>query len=211
MASAVDLRTRLRQATMPSHERMHRHRGLSAAAAGTIAMSDYRLLLARLYGFHRAFEAVMEAAAPDILIRLDLLNLARSAAIDSDLRALGLDPANIPNLPICNQIFIPGSEAAFLGALYVVEGSALGGVQISRALAPLFGVESDKGRRFFMGYGVGQGAMWRSLLKRLEKFAGNPAQEAAAIEGAVTTFLVFENWMDGWDHACVWEHRPDGP
>ena len=58
---------------MRSHERMHRHRGLSAAAAGTIAMSDYRLLLARLYGFHRAFEAVMEAAAPDILIRLDLL------------------------------------------------------------------------------------------------------------------------------------------
>ena len=53
-----------------------------------------------------------------------------------------------------------------------------------------------------MGYGAGQGAMWRSLLNRLEKSAGNPAQEAAAIEGAMTTFLVFENWMDGWDH--VW-------
>ena len=61
-----------------------------------------------------------------------------------------------------------------------------------------------------MGYGAGHGAMWRSLLDRLEKSAGNPAQEAAAIEGAMTTFLVFENWMDGWDHALSWEHRRNG-
>ena len=70
MTTASDLRAVLRQATAPSHERMHRHRGLAAAAAGSIAVSDYRLLLARLFGFHRAFEAVMEASARENLDRL---------------------------------------------------------------------------------------------------------------------------------------------
>jgi len=153
----------------------------------------------RLFGFHRAFEAVVEAAAPVISIRFDLARLARSAAIESDLRAVGYDPGSIPKLPICNRISIPHSEAALLGALYVVEGSALGGIQISRALAPLFGVGSEEGRRFFMGYGSDQGAIWRSLLNRLEQIAADPAQAAAAIDGATTTFLVFENWMGGWD------------
>lgn len=200
MTTASDLRAVLRQATAPSHERMHRHRGLAAAAAGSIAVSDYRLLLARLFGFHRAFETVMEASAREISIGFDLAERARSAAIESDLRVLGLNSENIAELPRCDQIFIPRSEGAFMGALYVVEGSTLGGIQISRALAPVFGDGSDEGRRFFMGYGAGHGAMWRSLLDRLEESAGNPAQEAAAIDGAITTFLVFENWMDGWDH-----------
>ncbi len=196
---AGDLRTRLRQATMPSHERMHRHKGLAAAAAGSIGMSDYRLLLARLFGFHRPFETAVEAAAAGIPIRFDLVKLARSVAIESDLRALGLDPGTVSNLPICDKILVPYSEAALLGALYVVEGSALGGVQISRALVRLFEAGSDEGRRFFIGYGSGQGAMWRALLDRLEQMTGNRAQEAAAIDSAMITFLVFENWMKGWD------------
>ena len=68
---------------------------------------------------------------------------------------------------------------------------------IPRASAS-FGDGSDKGRRFFMGYGAGHGAMWRSLLDRLEKFAENPAQEAAAIEGASRHFLCLRTgWTDG--------------
>ncbi len=199
MTTASDLRTQLRHAILPSHDRMHRHRGLAAAAAGSIAVSNYRLLLARLFGFHRAFEAVVEAAASEIPIRFDVVKLARSVAIESDLRALGLDPGNISKLPICNQIVVPHSEAALLGALYVVEGSALGGIQIARALAPLFKAGSDEGRRFFIGDGSGQRALWLALLDRLEQIAGSRAQEAAAIDSAVTTFLVFESWMDGWD------------
>ena len=92
----------------------------------------------------------------------------------------------------------PHSEAEFMGALYVVEGSTLGGVQIARALAPLVARKGGGGRSFFLGYGDRHGAMWRAFLERLQDCAGSEEKEAAIVLGATRTFLDFEIWMNGW-------------
>ena len=60
MTQAV--RDRLRRETAEVHERLHRHPGLGAAARGSIAAEDYVRLLARLWGFHRAYEAALAEA-----------------------------------------------------------------------------------------------------------------------------------------------------
>ena len=58
-AAVTDVRARLRLITASAHERIAPpHSGFAAAAAGTISLSDYRLLLSRLFGFHKAFEIV---------------------------------------------------------------------------------------------------------------------------------------------------------
>ena len=126
--------------------------------------------------------------------------------LESDLGALGWDGASIVRLPQCERLRAPASTAEFMGALYVVEGSTLGGIQLARALEPL--VRSGEGRSFFLGYGDRHGAMWRSFLKRLEECASSEAAGDAVIEGAIRTFADFESWMAGWDAGAAPEANP---
>ena len=198
MTGANDVRTRLREATAQIHERLHGHDGLGAAASGALTRHDYRLLLARLWGFHKAFEVVLDEAARRLSLDLNMADRARAPMLEEDLMTLGLDAREIAQLPRCDHIFRPFDEAAFMGALYVVEGSTLGGIQIARALSSLFGGSEGEGRKFFLGYGARHSIMWRCFLAQLDAFAGDEAREAAAVEGAVKTFADFEIWMDDW-------------
>ena len=84
----------------------------------------------------------------------------------------------------------PRSPAECLGALYVVEGSTLGGAMIGRALAPHFGDAC----RFFLGHDK---ALWRELLASLEALVGDRVAEVAALGAAAATFSAFEIWMSG--------------
>ena len=198
MKAGGELRLRLRAATAQIHERLHGHAGLGAAASGRMALADYRLLLARLWGFHKAFECAIEEAACGLDLPIDMKARARAPMLEADLATLGCSAAEIPRLPHCDYMFRPRSAPACLGALYVVEGSTLGGRHIARALAGLFEGAEGEGRKFFLGYGAAHGAMWRGFLEQLDLLTGDEAREAEAIEGAVRTFEDFESWMDGW-------------
>jgi heme oxygenase len=185
MTSDGSVHNELRAATRAIHRRLHRHPALAAAARGEIDLDDYRQLLRRLYGFHQAFENVYAGAAQ----RLRLVAGSRAELIALDLAALGAMRADISRLPLC-ALHQPSGEPAALGALYVVEGSALGGALIAQALAPVAG----DARRFFLGCPSGR-AIWPTLLARVEALAPG-AQRVSAIEAAVETFQVFEEWME---------------
>jgi len=194
-----DIRARLRRSTAAAHERLHHHRGFAAVAAGTVSLGCYRLLLARLWGFHSAFERVLGQFSRCLDAGVALEPRARSSFLESDLAALGMDRDRVRALPQCSSLLAPRSIAEFLGALYVIEGSTLGGLHLARALAPLLGAETTEGRTFFLGYGDQHGAMWRSFLDRLNDGVANEADAAHAVDGATRTFCDFENWMERWD------------
>lgn len=199
MNTAKRLRDRLREATQAAHERLHRHAGFAAAARGDITRDDYRLLLARLYGFHHPFECATAARATDF--SLDLAERRRAPLLVQDLASLGVDAITVERLPLCGEEFGWTDAAALLGALYVTEGSTLGGVLIARALARV----ATDARRFYLGHGERNGEMWRNFVARLEAIEDDAGQ-AAAIASAQRTFLAFENWMNGWKSL----HRDDG-
>ncbi|MFY9657403.1 MAG: biliverdin-producing heme oxygenase [Methylocystis sp.] len=191
MVQGAIVRDRLRRETAEIHERLHRHSGLGAAARGSITPWDYAQLLARLFGFHRAYESVLSETACEEAIDPCFYAVARSESLALDLAALGLDRAAIARLPLCATIARPSNAAELLGARYVVEGSALGSQLIARALEPSFG----ENRRFFLSQ---PGNAWRVLTDLLETLAGNPPAIEAAAGAARAIFLNFEMWMDGW-------------
>lgn len=201
MKPGGEFRLRLRAATAQIHERLHGHAGLGAAASGQIGRADYRLLLARLWGFHKAFEGSLEDPVCALGLDIDMQARARAPMLEEDLATLGYGPAQIARLPRCGSLLRPRNAPECLGALYVVEGSTLGGVHIARALSSLFDGEGGEGRKFFLGYGAAHGAMWRGFLHQLDVLSGDQAREAQAIEGAVRTFVDFEGWMNGWGEA----------
>ncbi len=205
MSAPLELRARLKAATAAAHERTHDHPGLAAAAAGVIEPGDYVKVLARLYGFHRAFEAAQNDLDDDGESRV------RSHLLAEDLATLGLDHEMIARLPLCPGLTPPCSEGERLGALYVLEGSTLGGVQIARAMRAVIDEPDGAGRRFFLGYGARHGAMWRALLERIENLAADPGEAEMALRAAVRTFEQFELWMRDWNalDVCVASDRTE--
>lgn len=188
--TAAPMRDSLRAATSAVHARLHRHSGLSAAASGVIEIDLYRALLIRLYGFHRAFDASIEEYA--YLLGDD--TPSRSSLIESDLSAFGVAPEGVP---LCEKLPRVRNEAQALGALYVVEGSSLGGAIIANALKPVLAPLKGAGCRFFSNDGAKRGG-WRRLLAKIETLHGQPELERAATDAAISTFQLFEDWMRDW-------------
>lgn len=195
--SGLAMRWRLRAATAEAHERMHTHAGFGAAAEGTIGAQDYRQLLMRLYGFHRPFEDTARSAAEILGTDLDMSARARSPLLLADLQTLGVNPSAKATIPLWRPSIRLWSKGSLLGALYVVEGSALGGVQIARALRDRAG-GGGKAHSFFAGHRERQSAMWRELLQELEALRRHEDEATQAEQSAVTTFEAFEDWMADW-------------
>lgn len=197
--SSGRLRARLSEATRAAHERLHGHSGFSAAAAGRLDARAYRDLLARLYGFHQPFEAEFAKAPPDMARAIELGSRRRSQALVQDLRSLGF-AADETELPLCRALPNCICEPEWLGALYVTEGSTLGGAPIARALEQAGFTTAQ--RRFFEAYGERRGAMWRTLLARLESHADDPGAAKKVERSAQALFEAFEVWMRDWDGAA---------
>ena len=195
-----DLRTRLRTTTCEAHERLHVHPGFAAAAAGRVGPDDYCDMLARLYGFHKAFEAGFAAAPTDMAEAIELSTRTRSRHLQEDLVAFGLG-AHIADLPLCPTPPRGPSEPQWLGALYVTEGSTLGGTEIGRTLERAG--FPDNRRHFFTAYGERRSEMWRGFLARLETHADDPAAADAAEAAALDAFARFEAWMADWQGAAT--------
>jgi heme oxygenase len=185
-APDTDCRALLRAATQGPHERLHGHAGLSIVKDGTITLPDYRALLRRLYGFYLPFEQAVGGG--------DL----RTQWLKSDLAGLGASEATLSGIGLCPDIPRYDGVERRLGALYVVEGSALGGRQLCRGLDRLLGADAVEGRRFFAGRGPDTGAAWRGFLDELAVVGAGPGGRAAMVGAAVETFTVFETWLGGW-------------
>lgn len=187
LATGTSLRDDLRSSTHDVHERLHTHRGLAAVQAGTIDLEAYTALLCRLYGFHRPFE-VAARLAPH-----------RTTWLESDLDTLGVDANQRAALPHCAAVPEKVLRAYILGARYVVEGSALGGRGLARQLDDLLGPGVIAGRRFFTGHGSATGTVWREYLAQLSEAPSVGPERAAVVAGAIQTFAIFEQWLEGWD------------
>lgn len=123
------------------------------------------------------------AHLPDVAAR-------RSAAlILDDLEAIGED---LQNMERCTSLPQIDNLSQAFGALYVLEGSSLGGRIISRMMKNKEGLPLHTGGlRFFEGYGKETGEKWKAFLEALN---GQPEGEAI-VAAANQTFQSFQNWM----------------
>lgn len=81
------------------------------------------------------------------------------------------------------------SSAAFLGAMYVIEGSTLGGQHIARHVEPLLNLSADSGTAYFRGYADRTAEQWREFKDVLT--AVPESQSETLIAAAKGTFNVF--------------------
>jgi heme oxygenase len=183
----VTLLERLRLETGSAHQRIERTLDITSRTA---TQAGYRALLTRFYGFHRVWEA---AVAPLIADRAFFDPRRRTGLLARDLRALGLDRREIASLPACTPLMALPNRAAALGAMYVVEGSTLGGAIISRHVQRRLGLGPHTGCAYFGAYGKATGAMWRSFCARL--LASSTPDGDDVVAAALDSFDILQRWL----------------
>lgn len=81
-----------------------------------------------------------------------------------------------------------------MGALYVIEGSSLGGQIISKIITKQLSFNDEHHLRYFIGYGSQTEEMWVRFKKSINNIPENRAPEL--IQAANDTFLKFKDWIE---------------
>lgn len=82
------------------------------------------------------------------------------------------------------------------GALYVIEGSTLGGQIISKMMAKQLDLQGDIGLTFFKGYGDNSVPMWNVFKQALNAQTQTQEDVSTVTATANETFLKFKKWID---------------
>ncbi|MEG3160386.1 biliverdin-producing heme oxygenase [Sphingomonas sp. LB2R24] len=167
MTETLSTVARLRAATASDHDAVD-------AGFGRYDLSnadDYRAFLIAHAKALPAVEAWLAAIPGLATVR------SRGAALAEDLAALGED------MPAPMTFDVPASAAAGWGAMYVVEGSRLGGIMLSRSVPD--GMPSAYlGAKHLSGE-------WRALLAAIDGETADEAWVEQAIVGAKAAFELY--------------------
>jgi heme oxygenase len=153
-------------------------------------VDDYTRLLQIFYGLYAPLERAIDAQIADHP-RVDLSARRKASWILRDYTFFnGSD-----EIDVCEGLPEIGSFHQALGAMYVLEGSTLGGSFISRMIVQQLKVAPDGGFSFFQGYGDETNSMWKGFLRWLE-MPFTEEQQQLIISSAENTFVTFKKWID---------------
>jgi heme oxygenase (biliverdin-IX-beta and delta-forming) len=191
-------RDSLRAATHDVHMRLHKQRSFAMLAEGTIDLESYRLLLARLYGFHAPLEdALVYASGVALLDSLgsdaDMPKRLRVHLLREDLQTLQMTDVQIDALPRISHDWSLSNRGQFAGVLYVREGATLGGRVLARGLDGLLGAGHDHGRAFLAG-DAEEKALWQTCCFMIDEVAADGHLDDT-IASALATFDALETWL----------------
>lgn len=194
VVGAEDFLARLRLATRDLHTRAE-----ARIAAPGIAVdgASYARLLAALLPVYAGVEQRLSEFEEWTTLDppLDLRRRRRAHLLVADLERLGVHAPGAGS----SRRPPPRLErfAHAFGALYVVEGSRLGGRVLARRIArDAPGVDAGA-YRFLASDGADVGALWRSLRAALADYAGRGGAlaEDALVAGASETFACFDRQL----------------
>lgn len=176
---------RLRAETRPYHDAVEQNEFNQALAAGTPSEAATARFLARMYGFLQPYEAELQRHAEALGPAWEIPARRRAHLILEDLRRA---PGQ---LPLCPALPPLASLPQVLGAMYVLEGSTLGGQVLARQLAK---ADIDL-RRYFEGYGALTGPRWKAFCQLLSAAAPDVATENEIVQSAIHTFQHLAAWL----------------
>ena len=119
---------------------------------------------------------------------------SKLAALRHDLRLCGHDAdpqdgqPHVPDLPALPD------RACALGALYVIEGSTLGGRIIARHLRRQANIPVEA-FHYLEIYANQSGEMWRAVCEALDA-SGDSAEAAGIVRTAIAMFEAIRIWLD---------------
>lgn len=173
---------RLKEETKTAHQALEKKVILQLKAIRSEA--DYASFIQAFYLYFNALEKKLAAYINDTVLN-DLSIRRNSNHLKADLHDLGFENSQEHKLQLPTIESLPQA----LGAMYVMEGSVMGGPIIVEMLRK-HGL--TKGFSFFSGYGAETGAMWNNFVTVLNERLQNAHAQQEAISAASDTFEKFQ-------------------
>lgn len=157
------LRQRLRIETDAIHQSLHRNPGLRRLISNQCSIQIYEDVLEVFARFYRELDGLFDTG----LYQRFSYEAQPLLWLEHDFAALGkaLPPPLITSQG--KELIASGQPEAYIGYLYVKQGSTLGGQAISRQLHKTLGLEPGHSQFFFYGFGTQTGNHWNSFLDYL--------------------------------------------
>ena len=173
---------------------LHAHTGLEKKLVAHIKkinqVSDYIQLLKLMYGYYKPLQQKLSAFLPQN--HHHHFSVRSVDKILDDIAQLDGSPSGIP---FCSNTPEVNSDAASLGALYVTEGSTLGGQIITKMISKKLDIDRSKGFSFFNSYGDDTPVMWEKF-KAVLNAPRQQHEKNEMMATAIQTFSTFKTWID---------------
>ena len=177
----------LKKSTAAAH--LSTEKSLIPALTGLGSQADYYKVLKTFYGFF----APLQQSILKYISTNDLVDLNDRRSVDkllSDIKSINY---STDNLPTCNQMPDIKNKSQAFGALYVMEGSTLGGVIICNMLLKNKHLSlTENNLLFFNAYGKDNTVKWEKFISTLNL---QPDLDPIA-ETANETFHLFKTWIE---------------
>ena len=187
MIRTVPLRERLRRETRQAHDALDRSLDLMERP---LSLPQFTRLLGRFHGLHRAIEPALTAILEPSL----MAGRSKLAALQHDLRLCAAAGHPRPRQPDVPDLPPLTDRADALGALYVIEGSTLGGRLIARHHRQQPDIPADA-LHYFNVYDGHGGEMWRAVCDILNA-VDDPTETDRCVRTATAVFETTRTWLD---------------
>lgn len=185
----TSLREVLREQTAAAHQRLDTHPAMAGLTSAGLPLAQYQRLLRAFASVYARLEPALDAAADCLGSPLGYADRHKLPALVRDLAAFDLPMPQSLEPPLQLPL---DTLPAYAGALYVVEGSTLGGQLIARALQRHLELGPQNGAAFFAGYGPQTGPRWQALVQFLDQLPQTAQTQQQAVNAALQTFALFE-------------------
>jgi heme oxygenase len=159
-------------------------------AACLTSRAAYAQLLTRYLALYDPLETLLATLTGPAAQLASTLYRPKAHLLRRDLQILATHPAaptpTPPRFPALNH---PDS---LLGALYVIEGSSLGGRYIARDVHKTLALDATSGAAFFTGDGDATPAHWKLVTDTLNREVADPT---LAAQSATILFHAFEHCL----------------
>ena len=177
---------KLRQETEADH---HAVEGAVPLMHDGLNTAQYVECLQKIYGVNAAWEEHAANVAPEWL-QPALLARQRKPLLQRDLAWFGVteEDKRRPTLPEMTDL------PSLFGAMYVMEGSRLGGQLIARHVETALHLTDGQGSSFFRGHGSQTGQMWKEFCEMLKLRVPDDKTDNVVLS-AKAMFRTFGTWM----------------
>jgi heme oxygenase len=153
--------------------------------------TDYSKVLMLFYTFYGGVELLIDHTL-NIDVLPDYLHRRKTASLTNDLYLV-----NAPAQAFAGENDLPAiiNHLQATGAMYVMEGSTLGGLHISRMISQQLNELNANAFTFFNGYQNETKQMWQAFKMAIDGMSLNPAEEAVVVATANETFTRFSKWI----------------
>jgi heme oxygenase len=181
----------LKEQTSTLHNQVEKAAFAKQIMDGSLTLAQYQHLIIKNYQLHKMVESqIARQLTPEEQGKLQFEKRQKLHLLAKDLEGLGLDPTAL--LVQDDNDFAIQNIYEAIGAMYILEGSTLGGAVIQRHLAKNPAIGGEVAFHYYGCYGKETGEMWKQFAMFATMAVVTPETQEMVLQKAIETFSLFE-------------------